>query len=860
MKKRKKRTPIRKWIIGLLLRNSVKDAALEDFEERFAYISNTRGKLASVIWYGFQIVALFPFVIKDSTCWSLIMFGNYLKSAFRHLKKQKGYSLITLAGLTIGITCFALISLYVRYEFSYDRFHENADNTYRVLVDTRETYMGKSQVTATPSPLATAMEDEFPEILRATKVKAEQVVMKYKEKRLSENRIYYADPAFLEIFDFPLLAGNPETALIEPSCLLLTKDMAEKYFGREDPVGKTVNIDKKDYKITGVMENIPGNTHFRFDFLASFSSLVELYGKDRVYRWNSWSYQTYVLLHDEADPVSLESKLPDFLKRNYGKDATQTLHLQPVTDIHFHTKANFELEPNADIRNIYLLSAIGLFILFIACFNYMNLSTARATTRAKEIGMRKVIGANRIQLIWQFLGESVLHSLTALIFSLFLVKLILPAFRVFMDRKIEAGFFPDWTFMLSLMGVVILIGLLSGSYPSFVLSSFQPKSVLKGASLKSFKGSSLFRNLLVVSQFAISVALVFCTIVVYRQLHFLKNKELGFVKDHVMIVPAGPKEHEALINELRQNSQILDVTLSDYLPHEISGASFAEWDGHNADEKILFYRNWADANFLGFYDIPVILGREFSKEFMDKKGEVYILNEAAVKAIGWDDPIGKRFWFSGQEKNPGVVVGVVKDFHFAPLHLNIEPLALTLLSERPNWLSIRISPHDIPGTLAFIERTWKAHSPQEDFSYSFLDDRLDRMYRIEEKLGKTFSIYTFIALFVACIGLFGLASFITAQRTKEIGIRKVLGATEWNITTLTTTRFLGLVLVSNAVAWPVAYFAMNRWLQNFAYKTSIGIGIFTMSAGLSLFIAFLTVGYQSIKAALANPADSLRYE
>ncbi len=786
------------------------------------------------------------------------MFENYLKSAFRHIKKQKGYSMITLAGLTIGITCFILISLYVRYEFRYDRFHENAENIYRVLVDIRETYMGKSQVTVTPGPLATSMQEEFPEVSNATKVDAERVVMKYKEKRLAENRIYYTDPAFLEIFDFPLLTGNPETALVEPYCLMMTRDMAEKYFGRENPVGKTVNIDKKDYKITGVMENIPGNTHFRFDFLASFSSLVELYGKDRVYRWGSWSYYTYVLLNGQADPVSLEEKLPAFLKKNYAEDATQTLRLQPVADIHFHTKANFELEPNADIRNIYLLSAIGIFILLIACFNYMNLSTARATTRAKEIGLRKVIGANRIQLIGQFLGESVLFSSIALLFSIILVKLSLPAFRVFMDRKLEIGFFQDWTFTLTLMGLLIFIGFVSGSYPSLVLSSFQPTSVLKGARIRSSKGSSLFRNFLVVSQFAISVALVFCTIVVYRQLHFMKNKELGFIKDYVVTVPTAAKEQEALINELRQNSQILDVTLSDYLPHDISGASFGEWDGYNADEKLLIYRNWSDANFLGFYDIPVILGRGFSNEFMDKAGQVYILNETAVKAIGWDDPIGKRFGFAEEEM--GVVVGVVKDFHFAPLHLNIEPLALTLLSERPNWLSIRVSPHDIPSTLAFIERTWKAHSPQEDFSYIFLDDRLDRMYRTEEKLGKTFSIYTFIALFVACIGLFGLASFTTAQRTKEIGIRKVLGATEWNITTLTTKKFLGLVLAANVFAWPIAYFTMYKWLQNFAYRIQIGIVAFLISGGTALLIAHLTVSYQSIKSARANPAESLKYE
>lgn len=851
-------SPFRLRVLSRLLRKSVRDSALADFEERFGQITQSRGKTAAFFWCGLQIAGLIPSAIKDSIIWSVIMWENYIKSGFRHIKKQRGYSLINLAGLTIGITCFVLISLYVRYELSYDRFHENAKDLYRVLVRTRETYMGKSEVPVTPGPLAAAMQEEFPEILKATRVKAEHVSMRHKDHRFAENRIYYADPAFLEMFTFPLSAGNPETSLTDPYGLLISQDMAQKYFPEENPLGKIVEIDKVDYKITGVLERIPGNTHFRFDFLASFSSLVELQGRDRVYNWNSWSYSTYILLQKQADPVFLENKLGDLLRKNYGEDATQTLRLQPVAHIHFYTKANFELEPGADIRNVYLLSAVGLFILLIACFNYMNISTARAATRAKEIGMRKVIGASRRQLVRQFLGESILFSFMALVISILLVRLILPSFRIFMGRKLEAGFILEGSMILTLAGLVLFIGLLAGSYPSLVLSSYQPVAVLKGKPTRSSRRSSLFRNSLVVSQFAISAALIFCTIVVYNQLHFMKNKELGFIKDRIVTVPNVPGRSSALIDDLRKNSKILDVTLSDYLPHNITGASFGEWDGADPDKKLLIYRNWVDQNYLGFYGIPIILGREFSRDFAAEAGQAYILNESAVKAIGWDDPIGKRFGFGDEER--GVVVGVAKNFHFAPLHLDIEPLALTLTSERPNWLSIKIGPDDIPRTLAFIEKIWKAHSPESDFSYSFLDDRLDRVYRSEEKLGKSFSIYTFIALFVACLGLFGLASFTTAQQTKEIGIRKVLGATAWNITALTTKKFVGLVMAANAVGWPVAYFAMQKWLQNFVFRTSMELWIFALTAGMSLLIAVLTVGYQSVKAALANPADSLRYE
>ena len=787
------------------------------------------------------------------------MFKNYIKSAIRNMKRQKGYSLINLAGLAIGITCFILIFLYVRYEFSFDRFHENDQNIYRVIADTSEAYMGKSQVAITPAPLASAMEEAFPEVLKAAKVESERAVMEYGDHRFTEDRIYYVDPAFLEIFDFPLVAGDPKTALSEPNCLLVSRDMAEKYFGRENPVSRTIRVDSRDYRITGILENIPGNTHFRFDFLASFSSLVDIYGKDRIYRWNTWNYHTYVLLHEQADTVSLENKLIGFLKKNYSEKATQTLRLQHVADIHFYTKANFELEPAADIRNVYLLSAIAFFILVIACFNYMNLSTARAAARAKEVGMRKVIGANRTQLIRQFLGESVLLSLMALFLSGVLVKLILPSFRIFMDRKLEAAFIQNGNFIMSLIGLALLIGLVSGSYPALVLSSYQPAAVLKGTGARSSRNPSLFRNSLVVSQFAISAALVFCTIVVFNQLHFMRNKELGFIKDSIVTVPHPGTDVSAFKNEIRQSTQILDIASSDYLPYHITGASFGEWDGYNPKEKLLVYRNWVDTSYLSLYDIPVIQGRGFAEEYNDKEGKVYILNQAAVKAIGWDDPIGKRFGFGGEDEK-GVVVGVVKDFHFAPLHLAVGPLALTPDSNRPNWLSIKISSRNIPDTLAFIEGAWERHYPEEDFSYTFLDDRLDRMYRTERKLAKTFTIYTFIALFVACLGLFGLASFTTAQRRKEIGIRKVLGATEWSITLLTTKKIMTLVLIANAAALPVAYIAIRNWLWNFAYRADVGVWIFALSAVLSLAIALLTVGYQTIKAAKADPVDSLRYE
>ncbi len=786
------------------------------------------------------------------------MFGIYIKGTLRGIRKQKWYSLITLSGLVIGITCFILISFYVRYEFSYDRFHEDHQDIYRVLADTGEVYRGKSQVAVTPAPLAGVMKDAYPEVLSAAKVMDTSVTMKYRDVRLAESVIYYADPAFFNIFNFPFLSGNPATALAEPNSLLISRDMAEKYFGRSDPFGETISVDGNDYKVTGVLENVPGNTHFRFDYLASFSSLVESRGQDRIYRWNNWTYYTYVKLHGEASWLSVEQKLTDLLKQNSPK-ASQVLRLQPVAEIHLYNEANFELGSHGDIRNVYLLSAIGIFILLIACFNFMNLSTARATIRAKEVGLRKVVGAGRFQLVRQFLSESLLFSLLSLVFSLSLVRLLLPAFRIFVQRELETGFILDSSLLLTLVGLVLVIGFVSGSYPALILSSFQPTTVLRGTRAKSSRGSSIFRNVLVVCQFTISIALIVCTIVVFKQLHFMRNKELGFIKDYVVTVRNPAEGSDVFKNELLQNPFILDAALSDRLPHNITSASFGEWDGHDPEERFIVYRNWVDDDFLDFYDIPVIQGRGFSNEFNDSTDNAYILNEAAVKAIGWDDPIGKRFGFDKDQM--GVVVGVVKDFHFTSLHLDIGPLALTPGSENNrDWLSLRINPTDVPRTLAWIEEKWKQHSPEGIFSYSFLDDRLDRMYRTESRLVSSFTIYSLIAIFVACLGLFGLASFATAQRTREIGIRKVLGASEWNITLLTTKKFIGLVLIANVTAAPAAYFAMHAWLQNFAYKTSIGSWIFILSAALSFVIALITVGYQSIKAALADPVKSLRYE
>ena len=786
------------------------------------------------------------------------MLKNYLTVILRNIQRHKGYALINLTGLTIGMMCFVLIALYVKYEFSFDTYHKNRDRIYRIVTETEETYMGKNQLPVTPAPLAQALKDTFPEVVKATRIHRIRSTINQDGHYYTESNFYFTDPEFLEIFTFPLIQGDPQTALDEPYSLLLTNRTAQKYFGQGDPIGKILSVNKKDFVITGILHDVSDNSHFHFDFLASFSSLVDIQGEEQIMRWSRWSYHIYLELQEHADHLLLEEKLPELLRKNYSPDATQTLRIQPLADIHFDSKTNFEWEPNIDIRNVYLFTAIALLILLIACFNYMNLSTARSAGRAKEVGLRKVIGAARGSLIRQFLCESILFSLLALFLSFFLVKLFLPGFGSFLNRELDFSLIGEGVMIPGLAVLALFVGLVAGSYPALFISSFQPAVILKGERKSTAMGSTFLRNLLVVTQFAISIALIFCSAVVFKQLHYIQNKELGYVKDYIVEVPFYGHDSKILTDELRKYPGILDVTVASSLPGDVGSAGFMEWEGKTDDEKLLMYRLWVDYSYLDFYGIELIEGRKFSREFSADMDNAYILNRKAMEVLGWKDPVGKRI--GDDKENLGVVVGVVENFHIASLHLNIEPLAIMLSLKENESLSIKVRPEDISAALAFIEESWKKRFPERVFSYSFLDDRLERMYRSERKLGTTFNTFTTIAILVACLGLFGLVSFMAQRKTKEIGIRKVLGASVPNITFSLIREFLKLVTIAILVAWPIAYFVMQKWLDNFAYRTNISIWIFLSSGTIALIIALTTVSYRSVKAALANPIESLRYE
>jgi putative ABC transport system permease protein len=650
-------------------------------------------------------------------------------------------------------------------------------------------------------------------------------------------------------------------------------DTAKKYFGNENPIGKTIRVDNlHDFTVKGVLRNVPGNTHFRFDFLVSFITVNSFDWPEETgpNTWSSLDFFTYIKLQKNSNPLELEKKLTAFERKYQGENGSNKFLLQPITNIHLHSHLNKELEDNSDIRYVYIFSAIALLIMSIAAFNYTNLSTARSAARAKEVGMRKVVGAEKKDLIKQFLSESMLFSLLSLLLSLFLVELFLPLFNSLIEKKLELGFtlFNDWKVLLFLAVFFVLTGLISGFYPSLFLSSIHPIKILKGTFMLDLKDPTGFRNPLVVFQFIISIVLVTCTIVINNQLNYIKSKEPGYDKNHIVIVPVYDlnlrNNYENLKSELIQNPQILDITASRELPSNIRLGGFGtSWEGKSEEKKLIVYRAFVNYNFIDFYGMELVKGRNFSSEFSSDKNKAFILNETAVKSFGWEDPIGKSigcFDQTGKRFNEGVVIGVIKDFHFLPLHRKIKPLWLRVSTTQNNYLSIKISSKDIKATLAFLEKKFREFSPDYPFEYSFLDDSINKMYNKEQRLGEIFNCFTFIAIFIASLGVLGLSSFIAEKKTKEIGIRKVLGASVRNIFYMLSKRFFKLVILSSIMALPIAWFAMTKWLSNFAYKVNIGIGTFFTAVAMVLIITFLTISYQAIKAAKANPVDLLRYE
>ncbi len=788
------------------------------------------------------------------------MFKNYLKIALRNLFKQKIYSIINIFGLSLGLCCCILIMLYIQDELSFDRFHENADQIYRVVVEIR--YKEKLDHFAhTPAPLAPAVLQEFPEILNAVRFSTSRSheLIAYQEKQFWEDGLIMADPSIFDVFTFPLSRGDPKTALDDPSAIVITESTARKYFGSQDPMGKVLKIGDdrvQDFKITGILRDIPSHSQLRFDFLISFAN------QRGNIEWGQWNYTTYIQLPSDYPPSVLEDKFPRLVGRYAGEEAKTNykLHLQPLTRIHLHSNLRADLATNRDISHLYIFSGIGLLILMLACINFVNLVTARTVVREKEVGLRKVVGANRFQLLVQFLGEAVLLTLFAFLLSLILTEFLLPIFNGLTGKALTLHLLDDLPFMAVLITLMLVVGVLSGFYPAYAISRFYPISFFRKGFGEKASGHSILRKTLVVVQFFISIAFISSTAIMHRQMTYIKNKNLGYDKEHLVVFPIFYRDvhpqYELLKSEILKNPLIVNATATSYLPSKQNFYQNTWWEGLPEDDDEMMHWLSVDQDFIQTLGIEVKAGRDFSSLFPSARSKTYMLNEAAVKWIGWDNPVGKQFEILGR----GTVIGVVNDFHFQSLHHQIMPLALNIYPEALRYLLVRIQARDIPKSLQFLKRKWEELFPSRPFDYSFFDEDFDRIYRSETQLRKTFNTISVLAILIASLGLFGLASFATMRRTKEIGIRKVMGASVSGIFLLLVKEFAKWVLVANIIAIPLAYFAMSLWLQNFAYRTGIGFWIFFLVAAFVYMIALLTVGYQAIKSATATPVEALRYE
>ena len=743
-------------------------------------VLGTKGQKAARRWFWSQFIRSLPKLVINLIQGDISMLKNYLKIALRNFKRAKLYSFINIFGLAIGITCCILTLLYIQYELSYDKYHEHAEDIYRVIrARPDDLGPGATLLNGNPAPLAIELKNNFPEVISASRILKRSGLVMHKGSFISERNFFFVDPDFLKTFTFPLISGNPERALKEPSSLLITQKMAIKYFGYKDPVGERINYilsgTNIDFEITGILKNIPKNSHFTFDFLASLNTYFSVFGESNfTWNMNPSHFPIYIRLDKYHDLKGLEGKFTALLHKNRNKSLKEDIRLQPLRSIHLGGNINYEIETNTTFRYIYMLSLIALFIMLIACFNYMNLSTARSRNRSKEIGIRKVVGAERKHLIRQFLGESFLFSLIALIISILFVMLFLPEFNSLVSRDIS----PKSCNLSFIVAFVIiftaLVSLLSGSYPAMLLSSLSPLTTLKSKHNIIQKNFFKFRSLLVTLQFVVSISLIICTFMVHQQNHFIQKTKLGYEKEHLIhfqLRGALSSQFNSFKNELRKNPNILSVAASSSIPVSANRLGRIEWEGKKSDDSILWHGFFVDYDYLETLKLEMSQGRFFSKEFSTDSTN-YVLNKTAVKAMEMEQPIGKRFKLWGNE---GKIIGVVNDYNFMSLHKKIGPLILRI---DPNWyrcIIVRLNPENITKTISFIEKTYKEFNPHYHFEYSFLNEQIDQLYMVEIKLAQIFNYFSFLAIFIACLGIFGMLSYITEQRTKEIGIRKVLG-------------------------------------------------------------------------------------
>ncbi|MGD8777474.1 MAG: ABC transporter permease [Ignavibacteria bacterium] len=775
------------------------------------------------------------------------MLRNNLKVAVRNLTRNKIYSLINIVGLGVGIACVVLIMLWVKYELSYDKFHENADRLYRVVFTTEQiNYHGFYQ----PGPLANYLKENFPGIEQSTNYSEMEWKLSHGTKGFF-CKGSFVDTAFFKMFSFPVEEGNPETVLINPGSVVISKSLAQKIFGQNDPVGKTLKLnDDSDLIVTGVFPDVPETSHMQFDFVIPFSD-----APDWMNMWDRKCVQTYVLLKENISFDDVNKNIYGVMNK-HNPEWENVLYLYPITKSHL-----YEPGGTGRIVYIYIFSVLGILILLVACINFMNLSTARSEKRMKEIGIKKTVGSSRWELVKQFMSESIMFSFIALFISIILVELSLPYVNNILNTQITLNY--SVGMITILLSITLLTGLVAGSYPALYLSSFRPIVILKGKTLKTTGDrSSIFRKTMVIVQFAFSVFIITCVLFINNQLHFIQSKNLGFNKEQVLVISTrGALQHNVstIKNELLKHPAVQSVTASATNLTSFAGAGTGpiEWEGKDPEKLLEVGFNFVDKDFIKTLQIKMVQGRFFSKEFSTDMSEAFVVNEATVKAMGIDNPINKNLtaWFGRK----GKIVGVISDFNTMSLHNEMTPVVF-IPAQAANYLCVRIKSDDISGTIKSIGTIIKKIVPDDPFEYQFLDEKINTLYKTEQVTGELATFIAILAIFISCLGLLGLASFSSQQRTKEIGIRKVLGSSVIGILIMLVMDFVKWILLANIIAVPIAWYAMNKWLQNFVYRIDISWWVFLLAGGIALVIALATVSFQAIKAAIANPVESLRYE
>ncbi|MFC1563539.1 ABC transporter permease [candidate division KSB1 bacterium] len=836
-----------------------------DFREIYCSLYDQKGRIRAGLWYRQQVLLCLLHFIINKIYWSRIMFGNNFKIFIRNFRRNKFYSSINIAGLVIGIASVILIFTWVDHELSYDDYHENGDNIYRILTELEDENGKTIRITRTPAPLYSAVKEEIPEVINACRwSKDSRVPLKNGDTKFYEDGISTADPDFLRMFSHPFTKGSIDHVFMDKRSVVITESLAEKYFGDEDPIGRLLNWNNwQMYTVRGIMKDVPKNSHIKFDLLRTFQ--IEKESWPDGFRWTNYNRSTYVQIDSNADIDQVNAKITKVLHTNnpYAKRDNFRLVLQPLKEIHTRTGIGSEYAEIIDIFYIRIFQSIALVILILACINYINLSTARAISRSKEIGIRKVAGAERKEIMRQFLVESLMTAFSAYVISVIIVIAFIPEFNFLTGKSIGINIFSTGFLLMSVL-IVLITGFAAGFYPALMLSSFEPLSVLKSHRSPG-TGGAFLRKSLVVFQFAVSIGLIISTVIIYQQLNYIRNKDIGFDKDNIVYLPVKDnlgKQYETARDELLRYPSIKDVSIKFLLPSNTMDRVYVHWQGREPFTTVIMNLNSINYDYFRTLGLEIIKGREFTREH-SVRNEI-IVNEEALEVIGKDDPVGKTVWLSG---NKCTIIGVVKNAHFKSYHYKITPelyhFSDDMTSNAMNLdgvILIRIESGSFSESVKAIENVWYEINPDYPFEHRTLTDEYDKFYGGENKLANLFNYFTVIALIISCLGLYGLTSYSTEQRSKEIGIRKTLGAKTLRITVSLINDFVKWILLANLLILPVTWYFMNIWLDEFAYHVEPGIMTFIMTGILSLLIGVFTVSYNTIKAAVKDPVETLRYE